>query len=117
AAPVAPVAPAAPVAAAPSAAAPEAAASAQIVKCVINGVVTFSDEPCSAAALPGRAKDGGPRLAVAPVRIERKVTCEGHEEAIRQIDLQAGTTENASELAGLALRRQQHRDAQFRLRC
>ncbi|RYG09330.1 MAG: DUF4124 domain-containing protein [Burkholderiales bacterium] len=98
-------------------AAAQAPASTPVVKCVINGVVTFSDEPCSAVA-GGKPKTGGQQIAAArPVRIERKITCEGHEDAIRQIDLQAGTTLNASELEGLALRRKQHRDEQFRMRC
>lgn len=97
----------------PRAAAP---ASTPVVKCVINGVVTFSDEPCAAVAT-GKPKTGGQQLAAGPARIERKITCEGHEAAIRQIDLQAGTTQNASELEGLALRRKQHRDEQFRMRC
>ncbi|RYF36921.1 MAG: hypothetical protein EOO25_20100 [Comamonadaceae bacterium] len=79
-------------------------------------MVTFSDEPCSAVA-GGRPKTGGQQTAAAPARIERKTTCEGHEDAIRQIDLQAGTTLNTAELEGLALRRKQHRDAQFRMRC
>ena len=107
--------PAPPRAAAPAATA-QAPASTPVVKCVINGVTTFSDEPCSAVAA-GKPKTGGQQLAAGPPRIERKITCEGHEEAIRQIDLQAGTTQNASELEGLALRRKQHRDEQFRMRC
>lgn len=108
-------APFAPLAALPAPAA-QAPASTPVVKCVIHGVVTFSDEPCSAVA-SGKPKTGGQTVAARPARIERKITCEGHEDAIRQIDLQAGTTLNASELEGLALRRKQHRDEQFRMRC
>lgn len=106
--------PAAPVVAAP---APQAAPAANVVKCVVNGVVTFSDEPCSAVAGGSPKTGGSQKVAAGPAPIERKITCEGHEDAIRQIDLQAGTTLNASELEGLALRRKQHRDEQFRMRC
>ncbi|MBX3659824.1 MAG: hypothetical protein KF740_15430 [Ramlibacter sp.] len=129
---------------APTAEPPDNAPTGQVSKCVVNGVTSYTDQPCpsharavavhvspavnvfdrvptpqAAPPQPEAVAQGTPPPAAPsePPELWKKRVCAYHDEAIRWIDARAREPLSAWEQDDLAARRRKHRDEQYRLRC
>ncbi|MGE0498948.1 MAG: hypothetical protein AB7I35_14580 [Ramlibacter sp.] len=128
----------------PTAEQPDSVQPAQVTKCIVNGLTTYTDQPCpsnaravavnvnpavnvvdrvpaspAALPLPEAIAQGTPPPAApaeAPEQWKKRV-CAYHDDAIKWIDARARQPLSAWEQDDLAARRKKHRDEQYRLRC